>query len=61
MVCLNCTAFFLHREDEIAANLLKMDLELKQWQTRVDARNRVAEKERQRREKVLADVSAKNT
>ncbi len=35
-----------------------MDLALKQWQTRVEARNRLVEKERIRKEKILAEVRA---
>ncbi len=45
------------REAEITANLAKMKAEMKQWQTRIDTRNMYADKERQKREKILADVS----
>ncbi len=35
-----------------------MDQEIKQWKTRIDMRNQVALREKERRERILADVSA---
>jgi len=50
------------KEDRIARELLveeilkKMDTQVKQWKVRVGARNKLAETERERREKVLAEL-----
>jgi len=50
------------KEDRIARELLveeslnKMDAQVKQWKARVGAKNKLAEAERERREKVLAEL-----
>ena len=44
------------REEEIEASLSKMDSKIKQWQQRVSAKNKLAEVERDRRERVLAEL-----
>ena len=44
------------REKVIEANLSKMDSQIKQWKQRVNTKNKQAEMERERREKVLAEL-----
>ena len=44
----------VRREQRIQENLEKLEGQLKAWRTRVQARNRLAEGERTRREKVLS-------
>ena len=50
------------KEDRIARELIveeslkKMDAQVKQWKVRVGAKNKLAETERERREKVLAEL-----
>lgn len=44
------------REKTIEANLAKMDTQIKQWRQRVDSKNKQAEMERGRRERVLAEL-----
>lgn len=47
----------MRKEAEIEANLDKTDEEMKAWQRRVESRNVYAEKERQKREQILAEVT----
>ena len=44
------------REKSIEANLAKMETQIKQWRQRVDSKNKQAEMERGRRERVLAEL-----
>jgi len=44
------------RELVVDQNLSKMDAQVKQWRVRVGAKNKMAEAERDRREKVLAEL-----
>jgi len=44
------------REDKIDANLEKLEAQIKAWQNRVSSRNKAADNDRARREKVLAEL-----
>ena len=44
------------REKSIEASLAKMETQIKQWRQRVDSKNKQAEMERGRRERVLAEL-----
>lgn len=45
------------REKEISENFITMKKELKAWRLRVESKNKLAEAERLRKEKILAEVS----
>ena len=44
------------REKEVETNLAKMETQIKQWRQRVNTKNKQAEAERDRRERVLAEL-----
>ena len=50
-----CTLYF-HREKEIDERLARMNIDLTAWKTRIESRKRLAQKEIDKRTKILAEV-----
>ena len=48
--------YFCFREKEIDENLARMNKDLASWKTRIDSRKRQAQKEIDKRTKILAEV-----
>ena len=48
--------FILCREKDIDEKLARMDIDLKAWRSRVETRERNAQKERRKREQILKEV-----